>query len=658
MAPNEDTNETGPVNILIVDDHAENRLALKAILSGGPYRIVEAASGPAALLRLLEDEFAVLLLDVVMPDMSGFELARAIREREATATVPIIFVTAEATEASLNIRGYQVGAVDYLVKPLIPEMVRAKVSAFVEIFHQKRRALRQARLKSDLELLELRVASERRYRALADASPNIIWTALPDGTVDFLNQRWFERTGLSAEQTAGTWEVALHPDDVSECHGAWEEAMRTEGAFEREARLRAADGSYRWYLGRAVPERGVSGQLVTWIGSFTDVDEQKRSHAALAEFKGTLDAVLDAIAIFDPKTWRFLYANHGATVLLGYSSEELSRMSPVELMTDYDAQRFIELLAPLLVGDKSALTIETRYRRKDGRVIPVEISFERISVDGGRIVSIARDITDRKGAEIERELLYRQAVDAVRARDEFLSIASHELRTPLSSLTLQLDMLVRPPQGALAPPLSPDQVKEKLAVASRQVERLSRLITQLMDLSRIRAGHLTLEPEPVDLSALVRDVAARFADEAEATQSPLAVSADSPAAGQWDRLRMEQVATNLLTNALKFGSGKPIEVSVTEAGPVVRLCVRDHGIGIAPEENDRIFQRFERGAAARAFGGMGLGLYIVRQIVEAHGGTIRVESQPRAGSTFTVELPREPPARREDLDFAEAHPDH
>ena len=163
-----------PVQILVVDDHPENRTALRAILSSRDYRIVEASSGAEALRRLLDEEFAVLLIDVVMPEMNGFELAAAIKERERTAAIPILFLTAQATDVDLVYRGYRVGAVDYLVKPLVPEMVRAKVAVFAELFRQRKRIEQQAALlleaernENEFRLIELQLASERRYRTLA-----------------------------------------------------------------------------------------------------------------------------------------------------------------------------------------------------------------------------------------------------------------------------------------------------------------------------------------------------------------------------------------------------------------------------------------------------------------------------------------------------------
>jgi len=655
--PGPDRAEDGtPVGILTVDDRRENQIALRAMLSSPAYRIVEAGSGPEALRKLLDEEFAVLLIDVVMPEMNGFELATAIRERERTATVPIVFLTGQADDLSLVYRGYEVGAVDYLVKPLIPEMVRAKVAVFSELYRQRKRIQEQAarlvdaeRREHELRILELRLAGERHYRTLAEAVPHIVWTARADGVVDYLNRRWFEYTGVPQERAAGSWESAVHPDDLAHCRDEWHDALRTGKMFQVESRLRRArDGAFRWHLLRAVPEQSIAGQTLSWLGTFTDIEDQKRAQAVLAEFKGTLDAVLDAVLIYDPDDFHFLYVNHGASVLLGYSNLELLGMRASDLFPEHDEASFRELLSPLRSGTHTVVTIETSFRRSDGKSVPVELSLQLIWTDGGKIISIARDITDRRRAQLERELLYAEAVDAIRARDEFLSVASHELRTPLSVLHLQLERLLQPLRSDPGTVLPPEQTRAQLEMAGKQVGRLSRLITELMDVSRITAGRLRLELEEVDLSAIVRDVVSRHAEESRKAECAIQLHADEPVVGKWDRLRADQVATNLLTNALKFGAGKPIDVTVDHDGPFARLTVTDHGIGIAPEDVERIFQRYEQAISSRAYGGMGLGLYIVRQIVEAHGGTIRVESQPGAGSTFTIELPREPPPARKE----------
>jgi signal transduction histidine kinase len=183
----------------------------------------------------------------------------------------------------------------------------------------------------------------------------------------------------------------------------------------------------------------------------------------------------------------------------------------------------------------------------------------------------------------------------------------------------------------------------KVEIIRGQLLRLERLINELLDVSRIAAGKLPLVPEEFDLSALAREVIDRFQQEAHAAGCALEVEAEMPVVGYWDRMRLDQVLTNLLTNAMKYGRGHPIEVSIEGEPARARIVVADHGIGIAPEHQARIFERFERAASPREFGGLGLGLWIVARVVHESGGTVRVQSELGQGARFVVELPR--PAR-------------
>jgi PAS domain S-box-containing protein len=251
-------------------------------------------------------------------------------------------------------------------------------------------------------------------------------------------------------------------------------------------------------------------------------------------------------------------------------------------------------------------------------------------------LAVAQELATRIGLAIDNAQLFRDAQEAIRARDEFLQIASHELKTPLTPLQLQLDTLTRALQKS---GLQNERVFSKLETAARQTARLGRLVESLLDVSRITAGRFNLEMEQFDLSELVLDVAERFQGEAKRAGSELKASADHPIVGKWDPLKLEQIVSNLVSNAIKYGSGKPIEIDVRASDGAVRIAVTDRGIGIEKEPLGRIFGRFERGVSLRHYGGLGLGLFIARQFAEAHGGTIVAQSQPGAGSTFTLVLP-------------------
>jgi PAS domain S-box-containing protein len=261
--------------------------------------------------------------------------------------------------------------------------------------------------------------------------------------------------------------------------------------------------------------------------------------------------------------------------------------------------------------------------------------------------AIARIRAEEQLARAEREADQERArkvqvESALRERDEFISVAAHELRTPLTALQLKLQSMEHSMRrdGQDSP-----RLLGRLEGALRQTDRLGQLVERLLDVSRIVGGRLELELADCNLTAVVAEVIQELGEQADAARTQLRLTTGADAPGHWDGNRLHQVVSNLLSNAVKYGAGQPVEVSVERLGDQARLTVTDHGIGIAPADQARLFGRFERAAPVRHYGGLGLGLYISRHIVEAHGGTIEVTSAPGAGSTFAVVLPLRPPRR-------------
>ena len=262
-------------SILLVDDRPENLVALEAILEPLGHRLVSVTSGTAALKELLLGDFACILLDVQMPELAGFALAELIKQRERSAHIPILFVTALSTDERHVFRGYDVGAVDYIFKPIDAGILRSKVGVFIELWDKNRQLREQSEQLHAQELAALERAGEERYRALADAMPQIVWTFDAEGRATYFNHRWFEYTGLGNEDPDLAWTKVVHPDELPAVTAARERALAEPAPYEAEYRVRAADGTYRWHLARIVPVLDELDRVSFWVGTATDIHDRK-----------------------------------------------------------------------------------------------------------------------------------------------------------------------------------------------------------------------------------------------------------------------------------------------------------------------------------------------------------------------------------------------
>ncbi|RKH20172.1 ATP-binding protein, partial [Corallococcus sp. CA031C] len=332
------------------------------------------------------------------------------------------------------------------------------------------------------------------------------------------------------------------------------------------------------------------------------------------------------------------YPSMGAgTLLLKGQPFFVEDVTDVDLKQLTDEPQRMELLQAMKLRSLAMVPLVARERTLG------IISFATSHASGRSYLKadlpILQEMANRAALSMENARLYREAREAVRLRDEFLSIASHELKTPLTPLNLKLQSLRRE-MDRTPGPVSRAMVENYLEVGSRQLKKLAELVNDLLDVSRIASGHMSLEPAQVDLAELVRDVVAAYEGPAARTGSPLRLEGvDTVTTGWWDRPRLEQVVVNLVDNAIKYGQGRPIDIRVEAKDGRATLTVRDQGIGIAAESLPRLFGRFERAVSERHYGGLGLGLYITRTLVHAMGGTVRVESQLGQGALFTVDLP-------------------
>jgi PAS domain S-box-containing protein len=360
-------------------------------------------------------------------------------------------------------------------------------------------------------------------------------------------------------------------------------------------------------------------------------------------FRVLVESIRDYAVFMLDREGRVVTWNTGAALIKGYQREEIIG-KPIELFyaqEDRENGRPAMLLAQ--AAREGRVEDEGWRVRKDGTRFWADVVITALRNEAGTLIGfskVTRDLTQRQHAEEERRRLDAdriRAEEALRIRDEFLSIASHELKTPLTALQIEL-------YGMRAPidKNGDERLRRKLARASRSADRLSRLLEMLLDVSRIATGRLTLKREPFDLWPALEQLADTMRGTAAQSDCDFSFHPSPDAGsivGNWDRLRVEQVVMNILSNAFKYGAGQPVTLSLARDGDHAIVEVRDHGPGIPPGDLDRIFERFERAIAFQDQGGLGLGLYVSRQIVHAHGGSIAGRTLPDGGACFTVRLP-------------------
>jgi PAS domain S-box-containing protein len=481
---------------------------------------------------------------------------------------------------------------------------------------------------------ELR-ASEERLRLMIDSVKDYaIFMLTPEGNVATWNPGAERIKGYTPAEIIGQHFSRFYPpEDLAAGKPARElEIAAATGKFEEESIRVRKDGTRFWAGVVLSAVRDEKGQLLGFAKVTRDLSSRKRAEDEMAQRARQQAAVAEL----------GLYA---------VQSTQLSALLERAVQTARDILG-IDEIAIVGAGDASDGAIRALIHAADRAATPHGF----LTVGAGRSISdadasflqavanvvsaaisrahVEQQLRAAERATIEERGRTQQAQEALRVRDEFISVAAHELRTPLTALHLKLQGLERNVRG------TGTKEAQRLEAAVRQAERLARLIDRLLDVSRISQGKLEMSREPFDLVDLVRQVIDDFREPAAQAQAPLELDTPASLQGSWDRLRMEQVLVNVLSNAVKYGAGKPIRVRLGGDERRVRIEISDGGIGISPGDLDRIFGRFERASSIRHYGGLGLGLYISRHIVEAHGGTISASSAPGEGSTFTVDLPR------------------
>lgn len=489
--------------------------------------------------------------------------------------------------------------------------------------------------------------ADRLFRTFADAMPHMAFIADPEGNITFFNKRWYEYVnGMEGTEGWGWKEKPIHhPDDLERTVERWTHSLKTGEPYEIEYRLRRHDGVYRWHAGRAVPNKNDKGEIVSWIGTNTDIHDYMSALEKLSESESKFKTITDAMPqmvwstlpdghhdYYNDRWYEFTGVPYGSTDGEGWNG----------MFHSEDQEKAWKIWRHSLETGEPYM-IEYRLRYKDGtyrwvlgRALPIRNQKGEIV----RWMGTCTDIHEIKEHEKVLKNTQQELQVSLQARDEFLSIASHELRTPLTALKLQSQSLSRKLEKGASQEISMDRLKTMVQITERQINKLTRLVDDMLDLSRIQSGKLSFKKEKTDLSSLLIEVIERMEDQILLHGCQFNYEVPPGYTAMVDRFRIEQVIINLLTNAMKYGNKSPISIQLKEKEDYFLLSVRDQGLGIAPENQEKIFNRFERAVNANEISGLGLGLYITRQIVEGHGGKIWVESNIGNGSIFYVEIPK------------------
>jgi PAS domain S-box-containing protein len=464
----------------------------------------------------------------------------------------------------------------------------------------------------------------------------------PEGHIETWSVGAEDVTGYSADEAIGKHVSLLYTSEDIVSGEPNHELARAEQLqqIQGEVRRQRRDGSR--FVGQEIVTvmRNRHAALRGFVVVLRDLSERRRADEALhlsnERFRLMVESVKDyAIFMLDP-TGHVMTWNEGAQRIKGYRADEIvgehfSRFYPEPEASSGKCDRELEIAATEGRFEEEGWRI-----RKDGTRFWANVVITALRDPIGRLIGYAkvtRDLSERRRLEEER-VRRAQAEESIRLRDEFLSIASHELKTPLTALQLQLQNM----QKKIA--ALDESLASRINRAVRSGQKLAELIEALLDVSRIATGRFELRRECLDLGAAAREVVERLQDTAEKEGCSVTLEVAPALVGSWDRLRVEQVLTNLLHNAIKYGAGHPVGVIVRMDGHDAVMEVTDRGPGIPEKDLHRIFGRFERASSMRNYGGLGLGLYVARQIIEAHGGTVSAGNLPQRGAHFVVRLPR------------------
>lgn len=624
------------VEILLVDDREENLIALEAMLADENYTFIKANSGKEALKILMHGhDFAIILMDVQMPIMDGFETAALIRQRDTLKHVPIIFLTADTSNQEDVFKGYKTGAVDYMLKPVSQQILKAKISVFVELHKKNHELVVQGEF---MKTLNEKLEQQSQYvRGLIDATLDPLITINSEGKITDMNDALTKITGIPRDKITGTYffNYFTKPDVAKE---VYEEVFEKGSIVDYLLTIRHKNGKLTDVLFNGSVYKDENGNV---LGVVVVAREKLISKYS----RSLIEASLDPLITINSEG-KITDMNEALANITGITREEITGTDFFDYFTDREKARDVyqEVFEKSFVVD-FPLTI----RHIDGKLTDVLFNGSVYKDERGNVlgvVIVARDITARKKFENELIEAKRNAEDArqiaeeaVKAKQQFLSNMSHEIRTPLNAIIGFTKVVLKTPLT--------DKQKEYVSAIKISGDALIVLINDILDLAKVDAGKMTFEQIPFKLSSSLYAMVHLFETKIHEKNIELVKEYDQniPEVLVGDPVRLHQVILNLVSNAVKFTTNGKITVAVKlvsedDETATIQFSVTDTGIGIPPGKIDSIFDNFQQATSgtARLYGGTGLGLAIVKQLVVSQNGTLKVESKVGKGSTFSFTL--------------------
>jgi PAS domain S-box-containing protein len=563
------------------------------------------------------------ILDLIAPSERA-KIQENVRRRLAGEQVPMAYETrglrCDGTEFDMdvNVSAYELGGELYTVA-ILQDITQRK---------QTEDALR---------------ASEIRYRAIVESTTDLICRFLPDTTLTFVNETYCRYFGQSRERLIGTRFLNLIPEEEWESvQSHVNSIIRNRKPFTYSHEVFTPSGEIRWQQWTDSTILNENGEVVELQSVGRDITEQKAAEEELVQFKSTLDQTQDCVFMFTRDALEFFYVNQGAIDQVGYTEEELFRMHPYDIKPEFPEPQFRALIQPLLDQTLPNLRFETIHRHRDGHHIPVEVFLQYIALTGkkGRFVAIVRDITEHKLAEAEREKFIGELEAKNAELERFTYTVSHDLKSPLVTIKGFLGFLEQDIASG-----NSKRIQDDIWRINNAVLRMEQLLRELLELSRI--GRLTNPSENIHFEELVSEAMEIVHGQLEAHRVTVHIQPDLPAV-YGDRQRLTEVLQNLLDNAAKYmGDQADPQIEIGRRGEDAEhgqpiFFIKDNGIGIAPEHHERIFGLFNK--LDMGSEGTGIGLALVKRIIEFHGGRIWVESETGKGSTFLFTLHTGPPS--------------